>query len=158
MKIHPGKNVVNSVLTLRRSVVTFKQSPMKIIPHHKPFLSVSPSSSSAPDFSRFFSKDPSADSVAVTHCKDDQMFSIAVTGHDVAYLKYRYMDTQQTIVEMFTTVVPPSLGGRGVAKLLADDAFNWAVKNDMKMKLSCWYLSGYLRRHPRDDVVKLVIS
>ena len=95
--------------------------------------------------------------MTVTHSTEKQMFSIAVAGHEDSYLKYRYLDTQQREVEMFTTVVPPSLGGRGVAKLLADDAFTWAVENGLKMKLTCWYLSGYLRRHPRDDVLRLVI-
>ena len=96
--------------------------------------------------------------MAVTHCKNDQMFSIAVAGHEIAYLKYRYLDAKQSTVEMFTTVVPPSLGGRGVAKILADEAFDWAVQNELKMKLTCWYLSGYLQRHPRDSVSKLIIS
>ena len=36
---------------------------------------------------------------------------------------------------MFTTVVPDSLGGRGVAKLLADEAFEFAVKEQVTLKL-----------------------
>ena len=67
-----------------------------------------------------------------------------------------YYDPQDT-VDLSSTVVPPSLGGRGVAKLLADSAFAWAVANQLKMKLSCWYLAGYLERHPRDDVKSLVV-
>ena len=35
---------------------------------------------------------------------------------------------------MYTTVVPDSLGGRGVAKLLADEAFNFAVKEQVPLK------------------------
>ena len=91
---------------------------------------------------------------------EEEMFSLAVPGHEVAFLKYRsYLDTTgQPAVEMFTTVVPPSLGGRGVAKILADEAFDWAVENELKMKLTCWYLSGYLQRHPRESVSKLIIS
>ena len=77
---------------------------------------------------------------------------------EVAFLKYRYLDPDHSAVEMFTTVVPTSLGGRGIAKILADEAFDWAVENELKMKLTCWYLSGYLRRHPRDDVIRLVIQ
>ena len=77
---------------------------------------------------------------------------------EVAFLKYRYLDPDHSAVEMFTTVVPPSLGGRGIAKILADEAFDWAVQNELKMKLTCWYLSGYLQRHPRDSVSKLIIS
>ena len=85
------------------------------------------------------------------------MFSLDYDGHETAYLKYRYLDLDQTRVDMFTTQVPPSLGGRGVAKILAEAAFAWALENKIKMRLSCWYLSGYLKRHPREDVQNLVI-
>ena len=60
-------------------------------------------------------------------------------------------------VQMYTTVAPDSLGGRGVAKILANTAFDWAVANNLQLRLTCWYLSGYLKRHPREDVGKLVI-
>ena len=36
---------------------------------------------------------------------------------------------------MYSTVVPNSLGGRGVAKLLADEAFEFAVKEQVPLKL-----------------------
>ena len=100
----------------------------------------------------------SLDAPKVVHSEAEKMFSICVEEHEAAYLRYRYLDPALTKVEMFTTVVPPSLGGRGVAKLLADDAFNWAVENEKKLKLTCWYLTGYLERHPRDDVTRLLIS
>ena len=96
-------------------------------------------------------------------------------------------------VTMYTTVVPDSLGGRGVAKLLADEAFDFAVKEQVLLKpcwviwidhhdhmqifkpswcyqawykrfvqvglkLTCWYLSGYLKRHPRVDVSQLLLD
>ena len=104
------------------------------------------------------SQDSPSDTMAVTHSKTEEMFSISVPGHETAYLRYRYLNTHPRAVEMFTTVVPPSLGGRGIAKILADEAFDWAVQNELKMKLTCWYLSGYLQRHPRDSVSKLIIS
>jgi len=59
---------------------------------------------------------------------------------------------------MYTTVVPTSLGGKGVAKLLATAAFAWAVENNLEMKLTCWYLAGYLKRNPREDVIKLLLD
>ena len=85
------------------------------------------------------------------------MFSLQNPGHEPAFLEYD-LDSDKGTVDMFETFVPPSLRGRGVAKLLADAAFDWAVENKMKMRLSCWYLSGYLERHPRDDVKCLVIK
>ena len=100
---------------------------------------------------KFFSSLPE---IGVIHNTEDNIFTLSYEDHDTAYLKYRYMEPGK--VDMFTTVVPNTLGGKGVAKILADAAFNWAVKNDVKMKLSCWYLSGYLKRHPREDVQSLL--
>ena len=55
----------------------------------------------------------SSPDLTVVHSKEEEMFSISLPGHEVAFLKYRFLDLQQTTVEMFTTVVPPSLGGAG---------------------------------------------
>ena len=107
---------------------------------------------------KFSSSLASPPKMTVSHSKEEKMFSISLTGHELAFLRYRYLDTNHKTVEMFTTVVPPTLGGQGVAKVLADQAFDWAVENELKMKLTCWYLSGYLQRHPRDSVSKLIIS
>ena len=93
----------------------------------------------------------------VVHSPDRKMFTLENHGHDPAFLEYE-RDPDTGTLDMFETFVPPSLRGRGVAKLLADAAFNWAVSNNVKVRLSCWYLEGYLERHPRDDVKCLVIK
>lgn len=82
-------------------------------------------------------------------------FQIQYPGHDPAYLRYR----QDTFcLDLYTTVVPTSLEGRGVAKLLANAAFDHMVSQDLKVKLSCWYLAGYLKRNPREDVRSLLVT
>jgi len=91
----------------------------------------------------------------VIHHADKQEFTLAIPGHQPAYLRYTRSPDSMT---MYTTVVPDSLGGRGVAKLLADEAFNFAVKEQVGLKLTCWYLSGYLKRHPRADVCQLLLD
>ena len=91
----------------------------------------------------------------VVHNETDHEFSLSYDGHQPAYLRYRYLGPDS--VQMYTTVVPDSLGGRGVAKILANTAFDWAVAHNLKMSLTCWYLSGYLKRHPREDMEKLVL-
>ena len=111
-----------------------------ILQGYKPFSASSPTLSSPP----------------VLHSASDLEFSINFPSHAPAYLKYRYITP--TSVNMYTTVVPSTLEGKGVAKLLANAAFDWAVENELEMKLTCWYLAGYLKRNPRDDVMKLVIS
>ena len=96
-------------------------------------------------------------SAEVDHDEDRHMFIISTPGHDNSFLEYEPASSDPRSVDMFETFVPPSLRGRGVAKLLADAAFDWAVKNSVRVKLSCWYLEGHLKRHPRPDVEKLLI-
>jgi len=104
----------------------------------------------------FSTSSPTSSNPPVLHSASDLEFSISFPTHAPAYLKYRYITP--TSVNMYTTVVPSTLEGKGVAKLLANAAFDWAVENKLEMKLTCWYLAGYLKRNPRDDVIKLVIS
>jgi len=104
----------------------------------------------------FSTSSPTSSNPPVLHSASDLEFSISFPSHAPAYLKYRYITP--TSVNMYTTVVPSTLEGKGVAKLLANAAFDWAVENKLEMKLTCWYLAGYLKRNPRDDVIKLVIS
>jgi predicted GNAT family acetyltransferase len=92
---------------------------------------------------------------AVVHSQERSEFTLSVPGHESAYLRYT---SSPSAITMYTTVVPASLEGRGVAKLLADAAFEHAVERQAGVVLSCWYLSGYLRRHPREDVARLLIQ
>ena len=54
-------------------------------------------------------------------------------------------------VTMYTTVVPDSLGGRGVAKLLADEAFDFAVKEQVLLK-PCWVI--WIDHHDHMQIFK----
>ena len=94
----------------------------------------------------------------VLHKPDQRMFTLDYDGHDTAFLEYQHISDDPLTVDMFETFVPPTLRGQGIAKLLADAAFNWAVANNVQLKLSCWYLEGYLQRHPRPDVTKLLLK
>jgi predicted GNAT family acetyltransferase len=95
------------------------------------------------------------ESSSVQHNVARKEFILEFPGHAPAFLRYRQ---EAHGFDLYTTVVPQSLEGRGIAKLLANAAFDHAVKEQWRVKLSCWYLSGYLKRHPRDDVLKLVVS
>ena len=100
----------------------------------------------------------SFDPESVIHDPQKKMFVLNISGHDPSFLEYDFLDRDHSQVDMYETFVPTSLRGQGVAKVLAEAAFNWAVKNNLKLKLSCWYLEGYLKRHPSEDVKKLLIS
>jgi hypothetical protein len=49
-------------------------------------------------------------------------------------------------MDIFSTNVPGSLEGRGLGKLLADEAFQLAKERGFTIRPSCWYIAGYLRR------------
>jgi predicted GNAT family acetyltransferase len=100
------------------------------------------------------SSSPGSSNPPVLHSTSDLEFTITFPTHTPAYLKYRYITPSS--VNMFTTVVPTSLEGKGVAKLLANAAFDWAVEQNLELNLTCWYLAGYLKRNPREDVSKLI--
>jgi len=71
-------------------------------------------------------------------------------GHEHAVLKYRMIDSET--IDMYSTYVPTSWEGQGIAKLLADQAFQLALDSALKIRPTCWYLAEYLRRHPRPDL------
>lgn len=99
--------------------------------------------------------DVPADPPQVLHNEVKGEFQLQYPGHDPAYLRYR-QDTSG--LDLYTTVVPSSLEGRGVAKVLANAAFDHVVSQQLGVKLSCWYLAGYLKRHPREDVRSLLVT
>jgi len=92
----------------------------------------------------------SLDNITVKHTQADRTFTIDIKDHDTAFLKYSEIDSGS--IDLYTTVVPRSLEGKGIAKLLANAAFNFARENDLKIKPSCWYIDGYLKRHPQRDL------
>jgi len=81
----------------------------------------------------------------VIHLKADQMFKIDIPEHQSPFLKYRHINSDS--VDLYTTQVPASLEGRGIAKLLTEAALTYARENGLKVKPSCWYVEGYLKRH-----------
>ncbi len=62
------------------------------------------------------------------------------------------------VLNLYETFVPPSHEGRGIGKILAREAFEYCRRNELKMRLSCWYLRGFLERHPVEEYDKLVVS
>merc|ERR1711988_1808543 len=61
---------------------------------------------------------------------------------DIAELEY-IMKGSKTM-DMIHTRVPESMRGRGIAAILAKEAFDYCVTKDYKMILSCSYLPVYL--------------
>ncbi|RDD37441.1 Protein NATD1 [Trichoplax sp. H2] len=76
---------------------------------------------------------------------------------DKAVLQYS-LAQNEGVIDMLHTGVPPRFRGMGVAKLLAQTAFDYALQNRFKMKLSCWYLAEYLQKNPKREYEELVLK
>ena len=100
----------------------------------------------------------------VHHDKIKQMFVIQLDPNDqtkIANLMYQFEDTKTAetkLVNLLSTNVPKEYGGKGIAKLLALAAFEHCANNNTRMKLSCWYLDGYLQRNPNPRYNQLVYT
>ena len=67
-----------------------------------------------------------------------------------------FQDT--SFIDLRSTVVPPAFEGQGIGKVLAKAAFEHCANNNLRMKLTCWYLDGLLTRHPEEKYSKLVVT
>ena len=79
-------------------------------------------------------------------------FQIHLSG-EIAFLEYRLYEGA---VVLMHTEVPEPLGGRGVGTALAAAAFDYAKKNQLKVKVYCPFVKKYLDRHP--ELAPLVIN
>jgi predicted GNAT family acetyltransferase len=46
------------------------------------------------------------------------------------------------------TLVPESLGGKGIGSALAEAALSYARANDLKVYPSCPFIKAYIKKHP----------
>ena len=63
-----------------------------------------------------------------------------------------------SFVDLRETVVPPAFEGQGIGKVLAKAAFEHCANNNLKMKLTCWYLDRLLKQHPDEKYSKLIVK
>ena len=107
----------------------------------------------------------SSEKFNVRHDEDNRQFVIHLDPKNkavIANLIYEFEEepsekqTKQTIVNLLSTNVPKSYEGQGIAKILALAAFEHCANNNTPMKLTCWYLEGYLRRNPNPRYNKLI--
>ena len=102
----------------------------------------------------------------MNHNKESQQFVIQLDPKDdtvIAYLKYEFENYNDSakdtkIINLLSTVVPKDQEGKGIAKILANAAFEHCAKNNLRMKLTCWYLEGYLKRNPNPRYDHLVVE
>lgn len=73
----------------------------------------------------------------IQHSLKDESFYIELDSGEVATLKYQYLDQQS--VDFYSTFVPNSHRGQGLAAKLVDAGFSWARQNGLELNASCSY-------------------
>ena len=83
--------------------------------------------------------------VAVTHNEARRRFETTVDGQ-LCVADYQL---HGQVMWMTHTVVPPAVGGRGIAAELVRVALAWAEEQGCTVEPSCSYVEVYMRRHPQ---------
>uniref|UniRef100_A0A3P9HFB3 Protein NATD1 n=1 Tax=Oryzias latipes TaxID=8090 RepID=A0A3P9HFB3_ORYLA len=82
--------------------------------------------------------------------------SSGTDSDEVAVLHYKF--TGEKEVDLMSTYVPESIRGQGAAALLSQAAMDFLVREDLKARISCWYIKKYLQEHPRELYKDRVIA
>ncbi|KAG8181331.1 hypothetical protein JTE90_017500 [Oedothorax gibbosus] len=98
---------------------------------------------------RFFSSH-----LEVKHDLKLKEFSLG-DGTEKAVLQYK--DLSPSSIELKHTIVPESLQGKGLGKLLADAAFEYALDRSLKVKVSCGFVQKYLEKHPKSEFKDILV-
>jgi predicted GNAT family acetyltransferase len=80
----------------------------------------------------------------VIHLPEQGRFEIRVGGH-LAELTYSLLGGTITFLH---TGVPSALEGKGIGSKLAKAGLEYARANGLKIKSLCWFVNGYIQRHP----------
>jgi predicted GNAT family acetyltransferase len=83
-------------------------------------------------------------SLGVIHDEAAHRFEIQVEDQ-VAELAYILGDGKITFTH---TGVPPELEGNGLGSMLVQAGLKYAWEKDLKVKATCWFVNGYIERHP----------
>jgi uncharacterized protein len=83
-------------------------------------------------------------SLTVIHNEADHRFEIRVEDQ-IAELSYILQDGKITFTH---TGVPPAFEGNGLGSMLVQAGLKYAWDKDLKVKATCWFVHGYIERHP----------
>lgn len=82
----------------------------------------------------------------VVHSEMDEIFYIDRNGMR-SELKYKKVSEKE--LDYYSTYVPPSLRGQGLAEKLAQQALDYALENGFHVTPSCWYVAKFIDRHDK---------
>jgi len=66
-------------------------------------------------------------------------------GEETAYIDFAW---QHDILNLLYVYVPIPFRGKGYSTVLIEYALKYAREKNVKIKVYCSYINGYLRRHP----------
>ncbi|KAG7459366.1 hypothetical protein MATL_G00209870 [Megalops atlanticus] len=95
----------------------------------------------------------------VEHDKHRQCFTVCLgdAGHpETAVLRYEFTGDRE--VHLLTTNVPMAFRGKGIAALLAKSAMDFVVEENLKARISCWYIKKYITENPRSQYKNQIID
>jgi predicted GNAT family acetyltransferase len=67
---------------------------------------------------------------------------------DAGEAELTYLERNGRVLDLVHTFVPEEARGQGVAEDLVEFAFDYARKNDYRIKASCPYVRRWLEGHP----------
>lgn len=80
----------------------------------------------------------------IVHDMSKSLFETTVDGVR-AYVSYAITDG---CFDIEHTIVPPEIGGRGIAAALVQAAYDYALSQNLTLRASCEYAAVWLKRHP----------
>ena len=83
--------------------------------------------------------------VVVFHQKEKSRFMATVRGKE-AFMKYARPEDQ--VLEVVSTFIPAELRGQGIACQIATFACQYAQTKQLKLRVTCPYLSQFLENNP----------
>ncbi|HWP38393.1 MAG TPA: GNAT family N-acetyltransferase [Gemmatimonadales bacterium] len=83
--------------------------------------------------------------IEIEHRQDEHRF-VARIGADEAYLVYHPL--KDGVLDYASTYTPPRLRDRHIASTIVKHALEYARMNGLKVVPSCWFVAGYIERHP----------
>ncbi|XP_048466551.1 protein NATD1-like [Rhincodon typus] len=92
------------------------------------------------------------------HCirRYSQAASTISGSTDEAVLRYKYIGLK--MVDLYSTTVPVKFRGQGLGMQLAQAAMNFVVQEDLKARVSCWFVKKYLDDNPLPKYMERIVK
>ncbi len=89
---------------------------------------------------------------SIEHQPEEELFFVNMEDGQRAFLKYRRLGNRaaQSAVDFWSTFVPESHRGTGMAVALVEHGFGWARENGLHIETSCWFAAKQLQKESAD--------